>query len=123
MPESESAPIYCGRRIPAMPNTQIVNPSALYRRGQKPEIFDPVLSFQLVNGFHVRKVLTGYLPVDADSKGFATLLEWVNLDYVDKTPSIGGSKHIIRLGVVQWQMRTLTSVEELLKHAEFFMMR
>jgi len=84
------------------------------------EIFDPVLSFQLANGFHVRKLLTGYLPVDADSKGYATLLEWVNLDYVDKTPSIGGSKHIIRLGVVQWQMRTLTSVEELLKHAEFF---
>ncbi len=84
------------------------------------EIFDPVLSFQLLNGFHVRKVLTGYLPVDADSKGYATLLEWVNLDYVDKLPSIGAPKNIIRLGVVQWQMRTLTSVEELLKHAEFF---
>lgn len=84
------------------------------------EIFDPVLSFQLANGFHVRKLLTGYLPVDADSKGFATLLEWVNLDYVEKTPSIGSPKTIIRLGVVQWQMRTLTSVEELLKHAEFF---
>ncbi len=84
------------------------------------EIFDPVLTFQLVNGFHVRKVLTGYLPVDEDSRGYATLLEWVNLDYVDKLPSIGGPKSIIRLGVVQWQMRTLTSVEELLKHAEFF---
>jgi len=84
------------------------------------EIFDPVLSFQLLNGFHVRKVLTGYLSVDADSKGFATLLEWVNLDYVEKSPSIGAPKNIIRLGVVQWQMRTLTSVEELLKHAEFF---
>ena len=60
------------------------------------------------------------MPVDADSKGFATLLEWVNLDYVEKSPSIGGPKNIIRLGVVQWQMRTLTSVEELLKHAEFF---
>ena len=30
------------------------------------EIFDPVLSFQLLNGFHVRKVITGYLPVDED---------------------------------------------------------
>ncbi|MDO9139536.1 MAG: carbon-nitrogen hydrolase family protein, partial [Methylobacter sp.] len=84
------------------------------------EIFDPVLSFQLFNGFHVRKVLTGYLPVDAESKGYATLLEWVNLDYVDKTPALGGAKNIIRLGVVQWQMRTLSNVEELLKHAEFF---
>ena len=84
------------------------------------EIFDPVLSFQLSNGFHVRKVLTGYLPADADSLGYATLLEWVNLDYVEKALHIGGEKIVVRLGVVQWQMRTMSSVEELLKHAEFF---
>ncbi len=84
------------------------------------EIFDPVLSFQLSNGFHVRKLLTGYLPTDADSLGYATLLEWVNLDYVEKASTIGNTKHIVRLGVVQWQMRTMSSVEELLKHAEFF---
>ena len=84
------------------------------------EIYDPVLSFQLANGFHVRKLLTNYLPIDKESRGFATLLEWVNLDYVDVKPNIGGEKNIVRLGVVQWQMRTLTSVDELLKHAEFF---
>ena len=85
------------------------------------EIFDPVLSFQLGNGFHVRKLLTNYLPIDKESLGFATLLEWVNLDYIDTQPStIVSSKSIVRLGVVQWQMRTMTSVEELLKHAEFF---
>ncbi len=85
------------------------------------EIFDPVLSFQLANGFHVRKLLTNYLPIDKESLGFATLLEWVNLDYIEAQPVIGASKkNVIRLGVVQWQMRTLTSVEELLKHAEFF---
>ncbi|TAN53330.1 MAG: GNAT family N-acetyltransferase [Methylococcaceae bacterium] len=84
------------------------------------EIFDPVLSFQLANGFHVRKLLTGYLPVDKESQGYATLLEWLNLDYVETSRSIGSPKNIIRLGVVQWQMRTLSSVEELLRHAEFF---
>ncbi len=84
------------------------------------EIFDPVLSFQLANGFHVRKLLTGYLPADADSLGFATLLEWLNLDYVEKIPLFGSAKNVVRLGVVQWQMRSMSSVEELLKHAEFF---
>jgi predicted amidohydrolase/GNAT superfamily N-acetyltransferase len=84
------------------------------------EIFDPVLSFQLSNGFHVRKLLTGYLPADEDSLGYATLLEWVNLDYVDKVSTIGAEKSVVRLGVVQWQMRTMNSVEQLLKHAEFF---
>lgn len=84
------------------------------------EIFDPVLSFQLANGFHVRKLLTGYLPVDADSHGYATLLEWINLDYVEKAPQLGDHKSVIRLGAVQWQMRRLGSVEQLLQHAEFF---
>ncbi|MGR8931437.1 MAG: GNAT family N-acetyltransferase [Gammaproteobacteria bacterium] len=84
------------------------------------EIFDPVLSFQMANGFHVRKLLTGYLPVDEDSHGYATLLEWINLDYIDKKPELGQHKHVIRLGIVQWQMRTLTTVGELLRHAEFF---
>jgi predicted amidohydrolase len=64
--------------------------------------------------------LTGYLPIDADSHGYATLLEWINLDYSDTPAMLGEQKTIIRLGVVQWQMRTLTTVTELLKHAEFF---
>ncbi|TNF40525.1 MAG: GNAT family N-acetyltransferase, partial [Cytophagales bacterium] len=36
------------------------------------EIFDPVLSFQLANEFHVRKVITKYLPEDTDSRAYAT---------------------------------------------------
>lgn len=110
-----------GGRIPGYAqHAEHLTPVRYIEEVKNREIFDPVLSFQLANGFHVRKLLTGYLPVDAESKGYGTLMEWVNLDYVDKTPSIGGPKTIIRLGVVQWQMRTLTSVEELLKHAEFF---
>lgn len=46
---------------------------------------DPVLSFQLANGFRVRGVIPSYLAEDEASKGFATLIEWVNLAYhVDK---------------------------------------
>ncbi|MDD5411546.1 MAG: hypothetical protein PHF31_09055 [Methylobacter sp.] len=91
---------------PAMPNTPVRYIEEVKNR----EIYDPVPSFQLFNGFHVRTVLTGYLPVDAESKGFATLLEWVNLDYVDKTPSIGGSKNIIRLGNVLWQLPAVSGI-------------
>lgn len=110
-----------GGRIPGYAKyADTLSPVRYIEEVKNREIFDPVLSFQLANGFHVRKLLTDYLPADAESKGFATLLEWVNLDYVDKLPTIGGPKTIIRLGVVQWQMRTLSSVEELLKHAEFF---
>jgi predicted amidohydrolase/GNAT superfamily N-acetyltransferase len=110
-----------GGRIPGYAKyANTLTPVRYIEEVESREIFDPVLSFQLANGFHVRKLLTGYLPVDADSHGYATLLEWVNLDYVEKTPAIGAPKNVVRLGVVQWQMRTLSSVEELLKHAEFF---
>ncbi|MGR9086296.1 MAG: GNAT family N-acetyltransferase [Gammaproteobacteria bacterium] len=110
-----------GGRIPGYAkHADTLTPVQYIERVKSRELFDPVLSFQLANGFHVRRLLTGYLPVDTDSHGYATLLEWLNLDYVDKAPAIGDSKNIIRLGVVQWQMRTLGSVGELLKHAEFF---
>lgn len=110
-----------GGRIPGYAKyADSLTPVRYIEQVKSREIFDPVLSFQLANGFHVRKLLTGYLPVDGDSHGYATLLEWINLDYVEKSPTLGDLKQVIRLGVVQWQMRTLGSVEELLKHAEFF---
>src|SRR5690606_29282567 len=48
------------------------------------EIFDPVLSFQLSNDFHVKKVLTNYMPGDNESRSYATLLEWNNIYYSKK---------------------------------------
>jgi predicted amidohydrolase/GNAT superfamily N-acetyltransferase len=42
---------------------------------------DPTLSFQLANGLVVLDVVPGYLE-DPDSRGFATLLEWLNPEYV-----------------------------------------
>lgn len=110
-----------GGRIPGYAKyADVLTPVRYIEQVKSREIFDPVLSFQLANGFHVRKLLTGYLPVDGDSHGYATLLEWINLDYVDKAPSLGQLKNVVRLGVVQWQMRSLSTVEELLQHAEFF---
>ena len=110
-----------GGRIPGFHRyADNLTPVRYIEEVKKHEIYDPVLSFQLANGFHVRKVLTGYLPVDQDSHGYATLLEWVNLDYIETSPVIGSPKNVIRLGVVQWQMRTLSDVKELLNHAEFF---
>lgn len=71
------------------------------------EIYDPVLSFQLANDFHVRKVLTGYMPGDEESKEYATLLEWNNIYYTKSQKLINAPKTIVRLGLVQWQMRSL----------------
>ena len=38
-------------------------------------IYDPILTFQLSNGFDVKRLLVKYLPEDESSRGYATLLE------------------------------------------------
>lgn len=45
------------------------------------EIYDPVLTFQLRNGFKVIGIMPGYLPLDEESLEYATLMEWKNPDY------------------------------------------
>jgi predicted amidohydrolase/GNAT superfamily N-acetyltransferase len=85
------------------------------------ELTDPILTFQLSNEFHVRKIIRGYLPYDSESKAFATLLEWINVYYdedVDKL--IGNTKSNVRIGIVQWQMRATSSLEDLMQQIEFF---
>ena len=46
----------------------------------KNEIIDPVLSFQLNNGFHFIKILNDYL-YDKRSLNYASFIEWLNPKY------------------------------------------
>jgi GNAT superfamily N-acetyltransferase len=48
------------------------------RKVVKGELRDPVLSFQLREGFHVIAVVPGYLPQDRESLGYAAIIEWLN---------------------------------------------
>lgn len=45
------------------------------------EIYDPVFTFQLRNGFKLRAIMENYLPKDLESLKYATLMEWHNPDY------------------------------------------
>jgi len=47
----------------------------------KNEITDPVLSFQLNNGFHFIKILNDYL-YDKRSLNYASFIEWLNPKYI-----------------------------------------
>lgn len=42
------------------------------------KLFDPVLTFQLKNGFLYKYILPNYIPTDHESMYFATFMEWVN---------------------------------------------
>lgn len=84
------------------------------------EIFDPVLSFQLSNDFHVKKVLKNYIPEDAESREYATLLQWDNVYYVSNNRHAFRVRRSVRIGLVQWKMRLYDSLEELFQQAEYF---
>lgn len=114
--------IVAGGRIPHYENySKDMTPQKYIEKVKKREIFDPILTFQLSNDFEVKRVLKDYIPEDKESKGYATLLEWVNLYYDDqKTPLIGATRTSARIGCVQWQMRPLKSVDELIQQVEFF---
>ncbi|HPW98451.1 MAG TPA: bifunctional GNAT family N-acetyltransferase/carbon-nitrogen hydrolase family protein [Flavobacterium sp.] len=97
-----------------------LSPKAYIEKVRKKEIHDPVLSFQLSNDFHVMRVMKNYLEGDKKSKEYAVLLEWNNIYYDESPRFINTERSIIRLGLVQWQMRSLSNLEEFFNQAEFF---
>ncbi|MGG3984875.1 GNAT family N-acetyltransferase [Heyndrickxia faecalis] len=56
-------------------------PAEYVREVEKQHLYDPVLTFQLKNGFKVRGVLSNYLKYDMASLKYAVLMEWENPDY------------------------------------------
>ena len=87
---------------------------------KRKEIQDPVLNFQISIDFHPAKVLKGYLEGDEASSEYAVLLEWDNIYYQKKTKKAAVNKKIVRLGLIQWQMRPYKDLEELMQQAEYF---
>ena len=112
--------ILAGGRIPKYHSYQDMSPGEYIDAVENREIYDPTLSFQLSNGFIVKRILTGYLPDDKQSKGFATLLEWANIYYEPQDYKPNTRKTDVRIGGIQWQMREVESPEELLQQVEFF---
>ncbi|MBE8720625.1 carbon-nitrogen hydrolase family protein [Sphingobacterium pedocola] len=113
--------IVAGGRIPNYHNySDEISPRVYIDRVKRKEIYDPTLTFQLSNDFHVKKILKHYLPEDKESMEFATLLEWNNIYYEPDVKSPSATKQAIRLGLVQWQMRLFKDIEEFYDQVEFF---
>jgi predicted amidohydrolase/ribosomal protein S18 acetylase RimI-like enzyme len=114
--------IVAGGRIPGYAkHAAEMSPQKYIELVQRSELSDPILSFQLANGFHVLRVLKQYWPADRQSRAFATLLRWNNIYYESsELPLIGQKEPVVRIGTVQWQMRPMESVDAFLQQVEFF---
>ncbi|MDD3742704.1 MAG: carbon-nitrogen hydrolase, partial [Lentimicrobiaceae bacterium] len=113
--------IVFGGRIPMFHEyAHELTPKQYIEKVRLREIHDPVLNFQLSNDFHPIRVLRNYLQGDKLSREFAVLLKWENIYYEKPTTETVTVKKIVRLGLVQWQMRTYKDAHELMQQVEFF---
>jgi predicted amidohydrolase/GNAT superfamily N-acetyltransferase len=97
---------------------------------------DPTLSFQLANGFVVLDVVRDYLH-DADSLSYATLLEWLNPEYLStvsldtgelREASMQAAAEVagqptprrVRIAAVQYQLRPIRVFEDFAQQVELF---
>ncbi|MCL4170562.1 UNVERIFIED_CONTAM: hypothetical protein GTU68_050749, partial [Idotea baltica] len=110
-----------GGRIPNYhKHAHELSPKEYIDKVKRKEISDPVLNFQISNDFHPAKILKGYLEGDGDSNEFAVLLEWDNIYYEKPSKHTSALKKVVRLGLVQWQMRPYKDLKDLLQQAEYF---
>jgi len=113
--------IIAGGRIPKYGMyADKMKPKEYIEKVKSREIFDPTLTFQLANDFQVKKILRNYMPEDNESLGFATLLIWHNVYHDSEKSIILRKKDIVRIGLVQWQMRPYNTIEEFLKTVDYF---
>lgn len=113
--------IVFGGRIPNYhKHAETLSPKEFIQKVKFKELYDPTLTFQLSNDFHVKKVLKGYLPGDKESKEYAVLLQWDNIYYQKLSDKASNYKSIVRLGLIQWQMRLYKDIDELFTQVEYF---
>ena len=84
------------------------------------ELAEPVLSFQLANGFAIKRVVPGYLPGDEESRGYGVVMEWVNLHHHPDPAERTRSTFPVRVCAVQYPVRPVASFDEFARQVTFF---
>ncbi|MHB9056466.1 MAG: bifunctional GNAT family N-acetyltransferase/carbon-nitrogen hydrolase family protein [Paludibacteraceae bacterium] len=107
-----------------MPNYHLykdnITPREYIRKVRFKEIEDPVLNFQVSNNFQPVRVLRHYLEGDEESNEYAVLMRWNNIYYEEKSDEALVNKRVVRIGLIQWQMRSYKDFEDMMQQAEFF---
>lgn len=113
--------IVFGGRIPNYHKyVKELTPKQYIDKVKQMEIPDPVLNFQMSNDFRPIRILKNYLEGDKLSGEFAVLMRWDNIYFEKPSKSPTLPKKIIRLGLIQWQMRSYSDVNSLMQQAEYF---
>lgn len=85
---------------------------------------DPVITFQMRQGFEMIGVLPDYLPSDRESGGFATHMLWRNPAeeelLTDAITSPDRPPDTVRIAVVQYQQRKIRSFDDFAQICQYF---
>jgi predicted amidohydrolase/GNAT superfamily N-acetyltransferase len=117
--------IVFGGRMPnySRAKSKVAGPEEYLSLVQEGKLRDPVIGFQLANGFTPIGVLPKYLPFDEASGGFAAHMVWRN-PYVDPSepPAFRVPRDVesVRLATVQFQARAVKNFAEFVKNVEYF---
>ena len=83
-------------------------------------LHDPVLTAQLANGFTLKRLIPNYMPSDKASCGYATFLEWSNVDHQPTPKRHYRAVQDVRVGIVQFGLRPIADFDEFANQCEFF---
>ena len=117
--------IVFGARIPgyARHKRKVAGPEDYLAQVVDGRIRDPIIGFQLRNGFEPIGVLNAYLPEDKASLGFAAHMVWYN-PYVDPDEPtrfrVPRDVESVRLATCQFQARAVKNFEEFIHNVEYF---
>jgi predicted amidohydrolase/GNAT superfamily N-acetyltransferase len=116
-----------GGRLPgyARRRRQYRDPQAYLDAVVERKLRDPVINFQILQGFEPKGVLTDYLPGDLESGGNAVLMYWTNPLAPEEVngrarDAKGRLPASVRVATVQFQMRGITKIEEFEEQVEYF---
>ncbi len=93
---------------------------------EQQNVRDPVLSFQLRNGFKIIGVLANYLPDDRESLGYGVHLLWTNPNAEDESDETITKDYghrlpdTIRVATVQYMQRRVESFDEFIGFVRYF---
>ncbi len=114
--------ILIGGRIPNYHlHADEMSPREYVEEVTRHNLYDPVLSFQLMNGFVLKRINRNYLKDDSKSMKYATLMEWPNVDFRPETARKRMRTALpVRVCAIQYMMRKINSFDEFAQQVEYF---
>lgn len=115
-----------GGRLPNLQKAwkKVDGPLDYLEQVQHGKLHDPVLRFQLANGFEPIGVLENYLPVDKKSRGFAAHMVWRNPFVTDEDDKRKGriphDVDAVRIATCQLQARAVKDFDEFMRQIRYF---